>query len=219
MSVTDCEEPELRERLTQAEYLLEQREREIVEIKHRFSNGLQMAVSLLARQRRSRDSGKDKDALELAIARLTAIGRLHQYFDEHRIVDEVDFGTFLNSLVPFLQASTGLRCLVTADPIGVPGKMALNLAVAVNELVLNAGKHAYSANDGETVKIRCRRRDAQTLEISVSDGGKGLPEDFLPGHSRGLGLSVVQTTAHQYGGELVIENAHGARFTLVIPTG
>jgi two-component system, sensor histidine kinase PdtaS len=44
-----------------------------------------------------------------------------------------------------------------------------------------------------------------------------LPDGFEPRQSHGLGLSIVQSTARQFGGELRIENDGGARFTLVIP--
>jgi len=53
--------------------------------------------------------------------------------------------------------------------------------------------------------------------LSVLDGGPGLPADFDPASSKGLGMKIVQAMVKQIGGELRISSGHegrGARFTV-----
>jgi two-component system, sensor histidine kinase PdtaS len=217
LSATVPAERELQEQCAATEDLLQQREREIAELNHRISNSLQLASSLLTLQRDRLDNIEARDALNSAIARLSAIGRLHRHLYETRTIRHVNFGRFLEELGPEISASTGLSCEVEAASIEMSGDKALSLAIAVNELVLNAGKHAYDGKDGEAIKIACHKNGDDRFELSVSDGGRGLPDGFAPRQSHGLGLSIVQSTARQLGGELRIENDGGARFTLVIP--
>jgi len=54
------------------------------------------------------------------------------------------------------------------------------------------------------------------LRLSVADQGCGLPADFDPRVSEGLGFMVVCATARQFDGELQAESHEGARFTLLL---
>ena len=75
--------------------------------------------------------------------------------------------------------------------------MATPLAVVLTELMQNAVEHGYPPNeDGSpreglvTVKIS---REGDHAVIDVRDDGVGLPPDFSPESSTGLGLSIVRT--------------------------
>ena len=142
---------------------------------------------------------------------------LHRHFYETRATHRVDFGKFLRELQPEISDSTGLKCKIEADPVEVSGEKALHLAVALNELVLNARKHAYDGEDGGRVTITCRRNGTDRLHLSVSDGGKGLPDDFAADAATGLGMTVVSSIVRQLGGELRVGNNSGACFVLVVP--
>jgi hypothetical protein len=63
LSATVPAERELQEQCAATEDLLQQREREIVELNHRISNSLQLASSLLTLQRDRLDNIEARDAL------------------------------------------------------------------------------------------------------------------------------------------------------------
>ena len=103
----------------------------------------------------------------------------------------------------------------------MPGEAALHLAIAINELVLNARKHAYGGQgdggqDRGQVRIGCRRDPDGCLRLSVADGGRGLPGGFDPRRAKGLGMWIVAATMQQLGGELHAEDDQGARFTMLL---
>ena len=59
-------------------------------------------------------------------------------------------------------------------------------------LVENAIRHGISKRrEGGTVTVTARREN-ELLRISVEDDGVGLPADWTPGASEGLGLSVTR---------------------------
>lgn len=49
------------------------------------------------------------------------------------------------------------------------------------------------------------------LELTVKDNGKGLPENFLPGNSRGFGMVLIQMLASQFQGNFEMRNQDGTR--------
>jgi hypothetical protein len=122
---------------------------------------------------------------------------LDKYLYEHRAPGCIDFGRFLH------QREYRLDCRIESDSTAISVDQALNLAVAVNELVLNTRKHSYDGKDGGVVTIICQRNGAQWLHLAVADGGKGLPANFSADTAAGLGLSIVASIERQLQGELI----------------
>ncbi len=105
------------------------------------------------------------------------------------------------------------------------------LARSVQNLISNAVK--YGGQDG-WVGVRLAAADARMVAISVSDHGRGIPEQdlsrifepFFRGqravdghvHGSGLGLSLVERIVRQHGGRVEVHSTpRGTTFTLLIP--
>ena len=210
-------EQALRRRVSELEGLLLQCERDRNEINHRVANSLQLTSSFLKLQRGRVSDEAAVEALDIAAARVGAVAHLHRHLYTHGIRDRVDIAAFLRELCPEISASIGVKCSVEAEPMELPGTAATQLAIAVNELALNALKHAYDGQEGSAVTIRSRRDGDGLLCVTVADGGKGLPDGFSPDRSTGLGMRIVQSIVSQLGGELRAETNGGAHFTMAIP--
>lgn len=105
----------------------------------------------------------------------------------------------------------------------------------VEQVLLNLVLNAIRATpEGGRIEIHgaldSQERVPETIRITVSDSGPGIPPEMLPrlfqagasasGHS-GLGLAVCRKIVEQHGGAIAAENrpGEGARFTLTFPTG
>jgi chemotaxis protein methyltransferase CheR len=202
----------LAQELAGARAQLEAQERQIRELNHRVANSLQLATDLLIfEQLRSRDAGAQA-ALEASRARLVAVGELHRYLSSQSGEDAVDIGPFLTGLCGMIGEATGLACAVRAEPMRVPGDMAQKLAIAVNELAINAAKHAYDRPGGR-LDVTCAR-EGRDLVLTVADAGKGLGEARRPG---GLGMSIVTAIVRDLDGALTVRGEAGAAFTIRAP--
>ncbi|MBS1151600.1 MAG: domain S-box-containing protein [Myxococcaceae bacterium] len=95
----------------------------------------------------------------------------------------------------------------------------------LQNLVLNAADAG-----AREILIRCGRADGNTVALSVSDDGNGIPPEALPhifepffttkpiGRGTGLGLATVQRIVEAHGGTLTVRSeARGTHFTLVFP--
>lgn len=199
--------------LSAARAQLASQTRQIQELNHRIANSLQLAADMLVfEQLRARDAAAQA-ALEASRARLVAVGELHRYLHEHAERTEVDLRPFLAHLGEAISATTGLTCALDAEGISAPGDMAQQLAIAINEIAINAAKHAYGGKPGGRLEITCRRERGEIV-VTVADRGSGLQEGHRPG---GLGMSIIAAIVRDLGGSLSIRSDDGARFTIRAP--
>jgi C4-dicarboxylate-specific signal transduction histidine kinase len=110
---------------------------------------------------------------------------------------------------------------VTGDPVQLQ-QVVLNLAMNACEAVEDSGVL-------EPIAIRARLKDAQTIEVSISDRGPGIAEGelervFLPfittkAQGMGLGLAVSRSIIDAHGGRLWVLSTpgQGATFGFNLP--
>jgi two-component sensor histidine kinase len=196
--------------------LLCQRERELTELNHRIANSLQLAAGFVIFEERRVTDEAAREALQNTGARLAAIARLHRYLYAHGDDSQVDLQPFLRELCPGIADSTGLACRVDAESLRVSGEMAQQLAIAINELAMNAGKHAYADGENGTLRIGCHRL-GDKVRLTVADGGKGLGDDFDLDGEKGLGMSIIIAIVRQLRGTVTVDNDDGARFIFMVP--
>ena len=193
---------------------LAQRDLEARELKHRVANNLHLTATFLTLQERRLEPGEARNALAAAGSRITAIARFHRHLAANRGRPALDFGQFLEALAPDIGAGSGLRCHVETESLEVATERAMHLALIINELAINAGKHAYGGAGG-ALHIRCRREGRNGLVLSVADDGPGLPHGF-DWAKGGLGTSILSSIAAQLGATLTAETRveGGARFVI-----
>ena len=199
--------------LSNARARLADQERQIQELNHRVANSLQLAADMLVfEQLRARDP-LAQAALEASRSRLVAVGELHRYLYEHADMPSVEMSPFLAGLCQAIAASTGLKFSIQSDLSSVPGDMAQQLAIAINEFAINAAKHAYDGKPGGRLFVTCRR-DGHELVLTVADDGKGLNGRSPNG---GLGMSIVAAIVRDLKGVLTVQSDRGAAFTIRAP--
>ncbi|TIC88805.1 ATPase [Nocardioides sp. GY 10113] len=217
---------------------LRRRDRELVtkdatirEIHHRVKNNLQTVAALLRLQARRIGSPEATSALEEAVRRVGSIAIVHetlsQAVEETVAFDEI--ADRLARLVTDVGAATASVLVRREGEFGeLSSEQATPLAMVVMELMQNAAEHAFTAPEegapppeapvGQIV-LTAQRRGA-ILEVSITDDGRGLPEDFDLETSSSLGLSIVRTLVEsELGGHLVLGRAAdgGTRAELTLP--
>jgi two-component sensor histidine kinase len=211
-------ENDLLKELGEARALVAQLRRELVEVDHRVANSLHLVLNLLRLQGRRLSDEMARRALSDATARIEAVARLHKILSRQSTTTYVDFGQYLRTLASEIGTSVGLGCNVQAERIVLASQTAMNLAMAINELVTNAGTHAYDGKPGGVIDISCRRDADGGLLIVVADHGPGLPADFDLNAPTGVGLTLLGAITDQLGDSLEATSDNGARFTLRIPS-
>ena len=186
------------------------------ELDHRVANSLQLAVDFLLFQQVGLRDPNARKALIDAAERLVAVGHLHRFLCAHDGDGQVDLKAFIEDLGALVSQSTGLSVSTDVDPVAISGEMAQQLGLAINELAINAAKHAYHPGEAGPLYIEGHRIGGQ-LRLSVGDRGPGVGPGFDLAGRGGLGLNILRAIARQIDARLEVENDHGARFSLTLP--
>ncbi len=186
------------------------------ELDHRLANSLQLAADFLIFEHARIADPQARAALVETAERLSAVGEMHRFLAAQRGAGGVDLEPFLTELSVLISETTGLICSSDADHVVVDAEIAQQLAIAANELAMNAAKHAYAWGDHGALHITCRRRGAM-LVLIVADEGAGLGKGFRTEASAGLGMSILQAIVRQLRGTMEAATDRGARFTISIP--
>ena len=186
------------------------------ELDHRLANSLQLATDFLLFEQMRITDPKARATLAEVAARLSAVGQMHRFLSAQGETAAVAFEPFLEHLGGFIAGSTGLSCTVDSDTLTVKGEIAQQVAIVINELAINAAKHAYGRGRSGAFHIVARDR-GDRLRLTISDEGSGLGPAFEPGRNPGLGMSIVQAIVRQLNATLDTADDHGAVFTLTVP--
>jgi two-component sensor histidine kinase len=184
------------------------------EVDHRAMNGLQVVVSLLKLQVREVE-GVAAEQLTLASNRVAAIGRAHQHIFQTQAPGRADCLEYLKRLSVDLAGVLNINDLTVDGPTAqIATEFIVPLGLIVTELVSNAAK-----NGAKSIQISLTTHSSERYALSVTDDGKGLPDNFDPTKTNGLGMKVVNAMVTRLNGELLFnskDNVHrGVKFTVL----
>ena len=192
------------------------------EVNHRVKNSLQVVSSMLHLQASAVGDPALSDRLNEASTRISAVGRAYERLAYNADYENIDLVSYLREVIDDL-ATAVAPCKVqleAPEEIQFAADRAILIALVINELVLNAGKHAYPNSSGGSISVRVVRTEKGLVLISVRDEGVGLPAGFDPLTSKRLGSRLVNALAKQLGAELTQPvSAIGTNFALLIPLG
>lgn len=185
---------------------------------HRIKNSLQIVASLMNLEARQEENHPvASDILRTAATRIQSVAQMHDALQVSGGEGMVDLGSVLNKMCESLQAMGGgsraVTVWVNAESIHVPAAFAQPIVLAVNELVVNALRHAFPDGRSGAVDITLAQVDG-AVHVEVSDNGVGLAAHHGGG---GYGMKLVHMMVSQIGGALRVTTESGTRFTLVAP--
>jgi two-component sensor histidine kinase len=208
----------LRLRLARAERAVVRSETLLQESDHRIKNSLQIVASLLRIQALREKSAAATKALEAAATRIQSIAEIHDALQESGGRDVLDLGHALATMSQSLHVMAGdpksVALVFNVEPILAQVALAQPLLLAVNELVVNALRHAFPAERCGSIQISAHVLNGR-LRVEVVDDGVGLPAGY--GTTAGFGSKLVRMMVEKVGGVLTIDNTCGARFTIIAP--
>jgi two-component sensor histidine kinase/CHASE3 domain sensor protein len=195
----------------------------LTEVNHRVANSLQLVGALVAMQMRSVTDTAAKEALRETQSRITAISLIHKSLYTSGDVANVPLNDYLGAMLSNLETAMKkdghtaiLKCYL--EPISLGTDASVSLGVAVQELVTNAFKYAYPADEPGEVRVRLKRLDGGKAELTVEDDGVGIAPNATPGGT-GLGSKIIQTMASSLKTHVeYINRAPGTAARLVLTT-
>ncbi len=192
------------------------------EIHHRVKNNLQIVYSLLHLQSARISDRAALDLLRDSQNRVRSMALIHQTLYGSKDFAKVDFGLFIETLLPALIGSYAIdseriQVRVDVEPVRLPIDAAVPCGLVLNELITNALKHAFQDRDHGEIRIALIRQSGNEALLTVSDNGIGLPDHVDTTRTDTLGLQLVGLLADQIAGTISIHRAAPTSFALRFP--
>jgi two-component sensor histidine kinase/CheY-like chemotaxis protein len=189
-------EAEIRVARDRAELLLS-------EVNHRVANSLALVAALVRMQTSAISDQGAKDALAETQVRISAIAGLHRRLYTSDDVRSVALDEYLSALIAELDSSMkaaghSRRTRLELERVTIPPDKAVSVGMIVTELITNAYKYAYPDGVEGEVRVRVRRKDENTILLSVEDDGIGWSGEGKP-QGTGLGTRIVRSMASTLG--------------------
>ena len=230
--VTDLTEQKKNEEILAAERLarsiIEKTAEDIrkKEIHHRIKNNLQVISSLLDLEADQFKDEKVREAFRESQNRVISMALIHEELYKGEGTDTLDFSAYLQKLAENLFQTYSLSsknvrlCMNLEENAFFDMDTAVPLGIIVNELISNSLKHAFTEKQEGEIRIQLCREEMNNemrqslFSLTISDNGKGIPEDLELENVESLGLQLVSTLVDQLDGEIELKRAQGTEFRI-----
>lgn len=182
------------------------------EMHHRVKNNLQQVASLMRLQLRHGEYKSLEEALNDTLARILAIASVHDLLSREDL-DHVGVRSIAETLVQhqvasLLEPDKKIRFEVRGDDVTLSMTQATQIALVLNELILNAVEHGFETCREGQVHVNIEERDGD-VSLWVSNNGDALPAGFDMAVASHLGLQIVENLARALGGKFTLGDVLG----------
>jgi two-component sensor histidine kinase len=180
------------------------------ELNHRVANSLQIIASVLMQRVRRVQSEETRGHLRDAHKRVMSIATLQRQLAA-TTTGEVALRPYFTELCASIGASMIsdpelINLTVEADDTVMTADRSVSLGLIVTELVINALKHAFPADNPKgNITIGFHSRQGG-WSLIVADDGVGLPGDHAS-TKPGLGTGIVKALADQLSASVLVHSA------------
>lgn len=204
-------EEKIKESLNEKEILLR-------EIHHRVKNNMQVISSLLNLQSRYIEDEEDRNIFKESQNRVRSMAIVHEMLYQSPDLARINLGDYIKNLTKFLCQSYSARnrnieLETHIEDIQMEIDTAIPLGLIINELVSNSLKHAFVTGQKGQIMVGVQSTDDEFM-ITVSDNGRGFPEELDFKKTKTLGLQLVNTLINQIKGEIELERDGGTKFII-----
>ena len=165
------------------------------EMHHRVRNNLQTVAALLSLQLRTDESAPWAGPVREAVSRIQAIAAVHDLLsDESKLsgttVDVIAGYVAEDAHSTLIPPGLTVEFDIAPSDVRVESRQATVLALLINELVSNAISHGFEGKEHGRITVRAWRENGHAT-VEVANDGHGVPEDFVPAESQGLGMRIT----------------------------
>lgn len=175
--------------------LLSEKELLLKEIHHRVKNNLQIVTSLLNIQERRITDQEAIAAIKESKTRVESMALIHQSLYQNNDLSNVNAKDYVQQLITYIFNTYKVNqdkvdYQLEIEKLQMDLDTLIPLGLIINELVSNALKHAFKAEDKGMIRITMNRQAGKVL-LKVSDNGVGLPADDVLRDSNSFGFRMI----------------------------
>ncbi len=193
---------------------LKEKEILLAEIHHRVKNNLAVISGMLEMQIWETTNKAAEMALRDSQLRVQSIALVHEKLYQSENLSYIEFDKYVRDLLQAIRSTyvsedEEISIETDLETIALNINQAIPCSLLINELVVNAYKHAFTPDGGGTISVDMSA-GKERVHVTVRDNGSGFPEGFADGSKNSLGMSIINTLVKQLNAEINIFNRKGA---------
>ncbi|MGN8224965.1 histidine kinase dimerization/phosphoacceptor domain -containing protein [Gracilimonas sp. BCB1] len=186
---------------------LKEKEVMLAEIHHRVKNNLAVISGLLQLQSYSAKNTEVEKALSDSQMRIQSIALVHEMLYESESLAFIDYDKYVNDLLQAISSmhmngQKNIELSAEVEPISLSINQAIPCSLLINELIVNAYKHAFKDQEDGNIKVKMTE-DNGRITMVISDNGQGFDINKFT-NSNSLGSTLIRTLAEQLEGDFEI---------------
>lgn len=192
------------------------------EIHHRVKNNLQIINSLINMQLGELKDEASSQLLKDTQSRILAMASVHDSLYQSTTLSKIVLIPYLRGLWSTIARTYGsvAGMHISGDKLELSIEQCIPIGLVVNEILTNAHKYAFTGDREEVSRIRVEKTSGNKICITISDYGKGLPEDIDWRNAPTLGLKlIVSLVEYQLDGTVELDRSNGTTFIIRFPEG
>jgi len=188
---------------------LKEKEVLLAEIHHRVKNNLAVISGLLEMQVWNlEEDDQSIPALKESQLRIQSIALVHELLYQSETFSEIKLDEYTVKLLNAIekthkQNGKDIELKTDLEPVRLTIQKAIPASLLLNELVVNAFKHAFDGISKGSIRVNLTEKNNQ-IHLKVQDNGVGLPEDFDPLKEKTLGMTLIKTLVQQIDAKLKV---------------
>lgn len=180
------------------------------EIHHRVKNNMALVSALLELQEQTSDTDTNSGLFKTARARIKSMALAHEALYQNKSFSNISMRDYLKRISElthrsFSHKSKDVDLTFNFEDASIDMSKSIPLGLVINEILINAHKHAFDGQDNATIKLESTVRNNMVM-VSVRDNGIGLPKDPKQLGRKSLGMTLIKKFAKQLKADLSIES-------------
>lgn len=196
---------------------LKEKEILLAEIHHRVKNNLAVISGLLQMQIWETQDQAAENVLKDSQLRVQSIALVHEKLYQSESLSFIQFDRYIRDLLQaisstYMDTHSSVDIITDLEDIGLNINQAIPCSLLLNELIVNAFKHAFDKDEEDgNIYVNIFKQNGN-VHMSVKDNGVGFPEDFDLDNASSLGMTLINTLIKQLQGDISVKNEGGAIF-------
>jgi PAS domain S-box-containing protein len=189
------------------------------EVHHRVKNNLQVISSLVSLQASGSKDEAAREVLKDVTYRVRSMALVHEKLYQSNDLARIDFAEYVRSLLNYIWRTHGaaaatIRLTLDLEPVSFPVDTAVPCGLILNELAVNALKHAFQGKADGEVTVSLHSGADGRIRLCMADNGVGLPKGLDWREANSLGLRLVQMLSKQLGAAVDVRSEEGTVFEI-----
>ncbi len=203
----------------QKERMIEAMEINMREFHHRVKNNFQFISSLLTNQYYETQDDGMRNLIRETETRIQAMMHIHRDLYNKSENNFINMKPYLENLVENLVVSNGfvmeeIMEELRIDKGSLDAHKAMQMGLIVNELVINAFKHAFPNHPNPKLKVSLDIEEGGKIRLIVWDNGTGF--NMEDSRKDAFGVKLIKKLVEELGGIGRFTNENGTKYELII---